>query len=85
MVPGPFWMPDWIGYLVHGISCAYIIVFVVVYCFPYGTSLTVDGMNYTCVTTGGFTIFIAGWWFWKSNRGYLGPQAFMEEEEDECY
>lgn len=73
-------MPDFIAYAVHGVSCVYIIVFVVIFCFPYAMPVTVAGMNYTCVTTGGFTILIAPWWFWKKGHGYVGPVALVEEE-----
>ncbi|QDS70803.1 hypothetical protein FKW77_004595 [Venturia effusa] len=71
MAPGPFWMPASVAYAVHGISCVYIIVFVVIFCFPYAMPVTVPGMNYTCATTGGFTILIAAWWAWKRGKGYL--------------
>ncbi len=78
--PGPFWMPDAVSYVVGGISCAYIIVFVIIYCFPYAMPFDAASMNYTCLITGGFTIFMGLWWFWKSTRGYTGPVILIQEE-----
>lgn len=52
-------MPDGIAYVVHGVSCVYLIVFVVIFCFPFTMPVTGVGMSCTCVTTGGFTILIA--------------------------
>ena len=35
VVPGPFWMKGWVATAVHGVSCVYIAVFIVIFCFPY--------------------------------------------------
>ncbi|GAB7341956.1 hypothetical protein MBLNU457_g0256t1 [Dothideomycetes sp. NU457] len=35
VTPGPFWMKGWLATVVHGVSCAYIAVFIVIFCFPY--------------------------------------------------
>ncbi|KAJ7880343.1 amino acid/polyamine transporter I [Mycena olivaceomarginata] len=78
VVPGPFWMPDSIAYVVGGIGCAYIVVFVVIYCFPYAMPFDAASMNYSCLITGGLTIFVGAWWFWIRNKGYVGPQALIE-------
>jgi choline transport protein len=80
VVPGPFWMPGWVGFAVSGIGSAYIIVFVIIYCFPYSMPVTAPLMNYTCLTSGGLTLFVGAWWFWKKSRGYVGPKALLEEE-----
>lgn len=41
--PGPFWMPSPVAYIVTGTACAYIIVFNVIFCFPY--ALPVDAAS----------------------------------------
>jgi choline transport protein len=80
VVPGPFWMPNSVAHAVHGIGCVYIIVFIVIYVFPYSMPVTAASMNYSCLITGGLTIFVAIWWFWISKRGYEGPAALVDEE-----
>lgn len=42
----------------------------IVYSIPFDA----ETMNYASLVTGGITIFVTGWWFWKSSRGYTGPQ-----------
>lgn len=80
VIPGPFWMPTLVAYAILGISCAYIVAFVVIYCFPYSLPVTAQNMNYSCLITGGLTIFVGILWFWKSKRGYVGPQGLVEAE-----
>ncbi|KAF2493840.1 amino acid transporter [Lophium mytilinum] len=80
VVPGPFWMPDSVAYVVLGVASAYIVVFVVIFCFPYSLPVSAVSMNYSCLITGGVTIFVGLWWIWKSKRGYVGPKALFEEE-----
>jgi choline transport protein len=80
--PGPFWMPGITGYLVIGTACAYIIVFNVIYMFPYALPVDAAHMNYSCLMAGGLTIFIALWYFWKRNRGYVGPHVLLEANND---
>ncbi|TKA78029.1 hypothetical protein B0A49_06890, partial [Cryomyces minteri] len=57
VIPGPFWMPGWIGYVVGGIGCAYIVVFDVIYCFPYAMPVSAASMNYSALIIGGLTMF----------------------------
>lgn len=68
--PGWFFMKGWFGTAVHTLTCGYIIVFVVIFCFPYALPATAKGMNYTSVIIGGISIGIALLWFWKQNHGY---------------
>lgn len=35
ITPGPFWMPDWIAYIITPVACAYMLAFIVIFCFPY--------------------------------------------------
>ena len=75
VTPGPFWMKGLLGYAVHGISCSYIAVFIVIFCFPYVLPVEASNMNYSCVILGGLTIFISFFWMYKGRKGYQGPQA----------
>ncbi|KAH8694190.1 putative choline transport protein [Talaromyces proteolyticus] len=74
VTPGPFWMKGATGYIVNGISCTYIIVFVVIFCFPASLPVDATNMNYSCLITGGLTVFVAALWFWYQHD-YTGPQA----------
>jgi len=75
ITPGPFWMGGLLGYTVNGIACSYIVVFIVIYCFPYSLPVSAGSMNYSCLITGGLTIFAAAWWTWIGRRGYKVPKA----------
>lgn len=78
MKPGPFQMGHRVGYTINIISCLYIIVFVVIYCFPYSLPVNAINMNYACLITGGMTIFATAWWFVKGGN-YVGPKALVHE------
>ncbi|KAF8856355.1 putative choline transport protein [Acephala macrosclerotiorum] len=80
MRPGPFQMGHKLGYVVNAVSCVYIVVFVVIYCFPYSMPVTAQNMNYACLITGSMTIFSGVWWV-LGRRGYVGPQALAHEYE----
>lgn len=72
-VYGPFHMKGMLGFVVNGIACAYMIVWFVIYCFPYFLPTDAQTMNYASLLWGGFTIFIAIWWFVSARKGYEGP------------
>ena len=76
MKPGPYQMPHMLGYTVNIISCLYIIVFVVVYCFPYSLPVMAANMNYACLITGFISIIAVLWWFVKGAE-YVGPQTLI--------
>ena len=80
--PGYFWMSNRIAKMVHTISSAYIITFVVIFCMPYAYPVTAQNMNYTCLTTGGLTVFVTIWWIWKGRTGYTGPHVLEEVVAD---
>jgi amino acid transporter len=80
MRPGPYQMGHKLGYAVNITSCLYIIVFVVIYCFPYSMPVTPVNMNYACLITGSMSIFAALWWFVKGGK-YVGPRAMAHEGE----
>ena len=78
--PGPFNIKGVFGYVLAAVASSYILAFAVIFCFPYAMPVDVVTMNYTCVTTGGFTIFFAAWYLWKRNRGYEGPTVLFGVE-----
>ncbi|KAF2717998.1 putative choline transport protein [Polychaeton citri CBS 116435] len=80
--PGPFWIPSPWSYIVYGIASAYIIVFNVIYMFPYALPVDATTMNYSCVMTGGITILLSLWYLWKRTRGYKGPAVLQEAHDD---
>ncbi len=78
--PGPFQMGHKLGYAVNIISCLYIMVFVVIYCFPAGLPLSPGTMNYNVVITGGISLAAAGWWF-KNGKDYVGPKTLLGDDD----
>ncbi len=76
--PGPFRMSGFVGYTVNIISCLYIVVFVVIYCFPYSMPVAADNMNYSCLILGAITIFVGCFWLYR-RKAYIGPQGLLHE------
>ena len=60
------------GFIVNDISCLYIVAFVVIFCFPFSMPFDAATMNYTCLITGGLSVFVAIFWFWRK-ADYVGP------------
>ncbi|GAM34445.1 hypothetical protein TCE0_015f02031 [Talaromyces pinophilus] len=77
VVRGPFWLKGAAGYIVGGISCAYLVACIVIFCFPYTIPTSAISMNYTSVITGGVTALVTAWWFWKRRTEYVGPQMVV--------
>jgi amino acid transporter len=78
--PGPFAIKGVFGYILAAIASSYILAFAVIFCFPYAMPVDDVTMNYTCVTTGGFTIFTGAWYLWKRSHGYVGPKILLGAE-----
>ena len=78
MNPGPFWMKGTPGLVMHALACGYMIVFIVIFCFPYALPTTAASMNYTVLVTGAETIVVSLFWLRKRSRGYQGPKALMD-------
>lgn len=71
-------MKGWVGFVVNAVSCLYIMAFVVIFCFPFAMPVDAESMNYTCLITGGLTLFVGVWWVVVEKRGnYVGPK-FVE-------
>lgn len=79
---GPFYMPTAVAYPVLGIASAYIIVWNVIYLFPFTYPTTADTMNYSSVMCGGLTILLFGWYLYKRSNGYTGPQVALHARDD---
>jgi choline transport protein len=75
-------MPSPYGLIVLGVASAYIIVFDVIYMFPYSMPFDAETMNYSCVMVGGITILLALGYFWKRKHGYIGPQVAFDGKDD---
>ncbi|EXJ90388.1 hypothetical protein A1O1_03489 [Capronia coronata CBS 617.96] len=71
---GPFRLGK-LGLPINLIACGYIIVWFVIYCFPYSLPTDAQSMNYSCVIWGGLTIFVTVWWFVGARKGYVGPKS----------
>ena len=69
-----------VGFIVNGISSAYIVVFIVIFCFPFALPTDPETMNYASLITGGLTVFVAGFWFWRK-KDYVGPQQVVLADE----
>lgn len=72
---GPFRLKGLIGPIFNAIACGYIIVWFVIYCFPFYLPTDAGTMNYASLIWGGLTIFVATWWFIGARRDYVGPQT----------
>lgn len=81
---GPFRMRGWVGYVVNTLSCAYLLVWFVIYSFPYALPTGAAGMNYSCLIWGGLTMLVSLWWVFGARKGYVGPETTggMFEMED---
>lgn len=72
--PGWFWMRGPVGFVINSIVCVYIIAFIVIFCFPYTMPATAANMNYSSLITGGLSIFVLLFWFWRQ-KDYQSPQV----------
>ena len=73
---GVFRMKGALGFVMSAIACGYMIVFFVIFCFPFSRPVDAKNMNYACLIWGGLTIFVGIWWVIGASRnGYEGPQT----------
>ncbi|KAI9847703.1 MAG: hypothetical protein M1837_001951 [Sclerophora amabilis] len=73
VTPGYFWMKGASGFVVNAISCVYIVVFIIIFCFPFALPTDKVSMNYASLITGGLTISVVAWWFVRQ-KSYVGPK-----------
>ncbi|KAJ9654884.1 hypothetical protein H2198_006157 [Neophaeococcomyces mojaviensis] len=65
----------YLGHVLNFIACGYMMVWFVIYCFPFALPVNAATMNYACLIWGGFTIFVVVWWFVGARKGYKGPHT----------
>ena len=68
------------GFVVNGVACLYIIVFVVIFCFPFSMPVSAATMNYASLMTGGLSLFVAVFWVWRKGT-YEGPKYVALDAE----
>lgn len=61
--------------MVNSIACGYMIVWFVIYSFPFALPTNAATMNYASAIWGGLTIFVAIWWYVGARENYEGPKA----------
>ena len=76
ITPGYFWMKGATGFVINGISSAYIIVFIVIFCFPFAMPVDAASMNYASLITGGLSLFVLAFWFVRQ-ADYVGPKVVV--------
>ena len=64
-----------LGFILNTIACGYMIVWFVIYCFPFFLPVNASTMNYASVLWGGFTTLLVIWWFVGARKGYEGPKT----------
>ncbi|RYP05611.1 hypothetical protein DL765_009794 [Monosporascus sp. GIB2] len=74
--PGPFFVRGVPGTVISAVSCGFMMVWVVFYCFPYAQPVTAAGMNYSSLIVGGLTILVGAWWF-RIRKTYSGPPVLL--------
>lgn len=76
IVYGPFNLnKGYLGFVLNGIASAYMMVWFVIYCFPFALPTEAGSMNYASLIWGGLTIFVVVWWFIGARKGYEGPKT----------
>ena len=75
---GPFHLKGALGFIFNGIACAYMMVWFVIYCFPFALPTSAASMNYASLIWGGLTVFISVWWFFGARKSYVGPPMIQD-------
>lgn len=81
VAPGWFWMKGAIGFFVNGVASIYIICFTVIFCFPISLPVSAATMNYSSLMSGGLSLFVAVFWFWRQ-QDYEGPKYVPPTAEE---
>ncbi|KAK7985391.1 hypothetical protein PG996_005369 [Apiospora saccharicola] len=73
---GPFHMGrGWCGWVVNGLAVLFIVLFDILFCFPFAIPTTTQTMNYNNVILTG-TLALSGlWWAVYAARHYPGPKV----------
>lgn len=70
------------GLVVNGLAVVYILVTIVLFCFPITLPVTVHNMNYSSVIAVGLVTLTALWWVVRGRHDYRGPQYSVEIAQD---
>lgn len=70
------------GFAVNGIAVLFIILFNIMYCFPYALPTTVASMNYNSVILVGVVAITTFWWLVHGLRHYEGPKLGSFEMDE---
>jgi choline transport protein len=62
------------GFAINGLASLFIILFNIMFCFPYALPTTVASMNYNSVILAGVVALISFWWLVHGLRNYPGPK-----------
>ncbi|RYP77152.1 hypothetical protein DL769_003491 [Monosporascus sp. CRB-8-3] len=81
--PGPFFVRGVPGRVISVVSCGFMMVWVVFYCFPSAQPVTAAGMNYSSLIVGGLTILVGAWWF-RIRKTYSGPPVVLMGDVRVC-
>ncbi|KEF55200.1 uncharacterized protein A1O9_08854 [Exophiala aquamarina CBS 119918] len=69
---GYFQLPRSLGFIFNSLACAFMLVWFVIYCFPYSLPTNAQSMNYSSLIWGGLTILVGLWWVLHARTRYLG-------------
>ena len=76
VTPGWFWMRGALGFVVNALSCAFIMSFAVIFCFPFALPVDAKSMNYASLITGGLSLFVLAFWVVR-RKEYVGPKLVV--------
>ena len=63
-----------VGFAINGLATIFIILFNIMFCFPYALPTTVSSMNYNSVILVSIIVLITFWWLVHGLRNYPGPK-----------
>lgn len=72
---GWFRLPRILGLVCNFLACAFMMIWFVIYCFPYSLPTNAQTMNYSSLIWGGFTVLVALWWLLHARSRYRGIAA----------
>ena len=77
-----FSLGHWLGYVINGITVAWIVLAVALFCMPYTLPVTVSSMNYASVVFVGFGAISFLWYLAHARKNFKGPPILGEEVHD---
>ncbi|KAJ5682327.1 hypothetical protein N7462_005492 [Penicillium macrosclerotiorum] len=68
-----------LGWIINGITVAWIVLAVALFCMPYTLPVTAASMNYASVVFAGFGSISVVWYFAYARKHFTGPPVSKEE------